>query len=413
MSLRKLGALLFALLPLQAHAEFGTIDDVPAATLLIPHFEVDTLNRTGVNTVITLTNASASAAVAQVTLWTDEALPTARFGIYLTGYDQQTIDLQNVFNRFPPVTADAGSDTGDTSNPDDGISNKGDFSQDINFPGAVPPCSAAPSDIELLITYDVKAAHTGLASLNYFGGSCGAINYGDGIARGYVTIDTVTQCTTDSPYETAFFPGGIADRRNILMGSYVISNANGSRMVAANAVHVESRYVAGPAPSYGLYSSLTNYSTVSEREALPTAWAGRAVAGKTDLNYWRDPGQKITPVAGCAVPAAFPLPLRDLSVFSGNGTNTANPAGALFPYASGRVAGSALSLAASPGWLFANLNSTTDPDPMNANDWNTIRQSWLTFEQYPSSTPATSGFAYTVEGIQLGNAADLADPIVP
>jgi hypothetical protein len=102
--------LLFALLPLQAHAEFGTIDDVPAATLLIPHFEVDTLNRTGVNTVITLTNASASAAVAQVTLWTDEALPTARFGIYLTGYDQQTIDLQNVFNRFPPVTADAGSD---------------------------------------------------------------------------------------------------------------------------------------------------------------------------------------------------------------------------------------------------------------------------------------------------------------
>ena len=87
MSLRKLGALLFALLPLQAHAEFGTIDDVPAATLLIPHFEVDTLNRTGVNTVITLTNASASAAVAQVTLWTDEALTTARCGIYLTGYD--------------------------------------------------------------------------------------------------------------------------------------------------------------------------------------------------------------------------------------------------------------------------------------------------------------------------------------
>ena len=408
MFLRKCAALLFVLLPLQAHAEFGTIDDVPSATLLIPHFEVDTLNRTGVNTVITVTNASASAGVAQVTLWTDEALPTARFGIYLTGYDQETIDLQNVFNRFPPLTADAGSD------PTDSLSNKGPFSQDINFPGSVPPCGAAPSDIELLITYDVKAAHTGQASLNYFGGSCGASNYGDGIARGYVTIDTVTQCSTAAPYDDlSYFPGGIADRRNIFMGSYVISNANGSRLVAANAVHVESRYVAGPSPSFGLYSSLNNYSNVSEREALPTAWAGRAVAGKTDVNYWRDPGQKITPVAGCAVPAAFPLPIRDLSVFSGNGTNTANPVGALFPYASGRVAGSALSLGASPGWLFANLNSTTDPDPMNANDWNTIRQSWLIFEQYPSSTRATSGFAYTVEGIQLGNAADFADPIVP
>lgn len=418
MFLRKCAALLFALLPLQAHAEFGTIDEVPAATLLIPHFEVDTLNRAGVNTVITLTNASASAAVAQVTLWTDEALPTARFGIYLTGYDQETINLQNVFNRFPPVTGDAGTDTGDTGSPNDGISNKGILSQDINFPGAVAPCSAPVDALELLVTYDVKAAHTGQASPNYFGGSCGATDYGDGIARGYVTIDSVTQCSIESPHSAAYFSGGIADTRNILMGSYVISNSNGSRLVAANAVHVEAfRQFGGPplppAPQYGMYSSLNGYSNTQLREALPTAWAGRAVAGKTDVNYWRDPGQKISVAPGCAVPTAFPLPVRDLSVFSGNGTNTANPGGTLFPHANGHVSGSALSLGAAPGWLFANLNSTNDPDAMNASDWNTIRQSWLIFEQYPSSTPATSGFAYTVEGIQLGNAADFADPIVP
>ena len=69
----------------QAIAEICTIDDVPAATLLLPYFEVDLGNTAGVNTLFSINNASNTAAVAHVTLWTDESIPTLDFDVYLTG----------------------------------------------------------------------------------------------------------------------------------------------------------------------------------------------------------------------------------------------------------------------------------------------------------------------------------------
>ena len=46
------------------------------ATLLLPYFEVDLSNPSGTTTLFSINNASASAAVAHVTLWTDESIPT-------------------------------------------------------------------------------------------------------------------------------------------------------------------------------------------------------------------------------------------------------------------------------------------------------------------------------------------------
>ncbi|HEX6865177.1 MAG TPA: hypothetical protein VF414_20270, partial [Thermoanaerobaculia bacterium] len=45
----------------QAFAVIGTIDDVPAATLLLPYFEVDIANQNGVTTLFSINNASATA----------------------------------------------------------------------------------------------------------------------------------------------------------------------------------------------------------------------------------------------------------------------------------------------------------------------------------------------------------------
>jgi hypothetical protein len=122
-----LAAAIFALSS-WVHAAIGTIDVVPAATLLFPHFEVDTTTSNRVSTVITIQNASATAVLANVVLWTDYGIPTRRFSVYLTGYDQEIIDLSDVFNRnFTPRTATAGQDPTNT------ISPKGPLSQDINF----------------------------------------------------------------------------------------------------------------------------------------------------------------------------------------------------------------------------------------------------------------------------------------
>ena len=117
----------------QAFATIVANDNVPAATLLLPYFDVDWQNcgghgtGGGLNTLFSINNASATAVLAHVTLWTDESIPTLDFDIYLTGYDIQTISMCDIFNGVLPQTASAGQDPNDT------ISPKGDCSQDINF----------------------------------------------------------------------------------------------------------------------------------------------------------------------------------------------------------------------------------------------------------------------------------------
>ena len=105
-----------------AIAEICTIDDVPAATLLLPYFEVDLANPNGVTTLFSINNASASAALAHVTLWTDESVPTLDFDVYLTGYDVQTLNVRDIFNGILPRTADDGSDPSDTISPQGALS---------------------------------------------------------------------------------------------------------------------------------------------------------------------------------------------------------------------------------------------------------------------------------------------------
>src|SRR5262245_38450437 len=113
-----------------AVAEVGTIDAVPAATLLLPYFECELDANLvpatgGVKTLFSINNASATAVLAHVTLWTDESIPTLDFDVYLTGYDVQTINVCDIFNGNLPVTASVGQDPKDT------ISPQGPLSQDI------------------------------------------------------------------------------------------------------------------------------------------------------------------------------------------------------------------------------------------------------------------------------------------
>src|SRR4026209_1163523 len=113
----------------RALAVIGTIDDVPAATLLLPYFEVDVDNPvTGVNTLFSINNASATAVLAHVTVWSDQSVPVLDFDVYLTGYDVQSISMRDILvNGNLPVTAS------DFTDPKDTISPQGPVSQDISF----------------------------------------------------------------------------------------------------------------------------------------------------------------------------------------------------------------------------------------------------------------------------------------
>lgn len=75
------------------------IAQLPAATLLLPYFEVDLHDPNGETTLFSITNVTNVEQIAHVTLWTDLAYPVVTFDIYLTGYDVQSINLYDVIRN--------------------------------------------------------------------------------------------------------------------------------------------------------------------------------------------------------------------------------------------------------------------------------------------------------------------------
>src|ERR1041385_4376142 len=87
---------------------------LPAATLLLPYFEVDfnspaTIART---TLFVIQNTTATPQIVRVTLWTDWAYPMLTFNIFLTGYDVQGINLYDIFTRAIIAPGPTGSGGG-------------------------------------------------------------------------------------------------------------------------------------------------------------------------------------------------------------------------------------------------------------------------------------------------------------
>src|SRR5262245_32927753 len=105
-----IGALVLAVVgwAVPGQAKIGAVDQVPGASLLLPYFEVDLDNANGVTTLLSINNASSTAILTHVVIWSDLSVPTLAFDIYLTGYDVQTINLRDIFvNGVLPRTASA------------------------------------------------------------------------------------------------------------------------------------------------------------------------------------------------------------------------------------------------------------------------------------------------------------------
>lgn len=79
-----------------ANAEFGVIDVVPATTMLLPYFEVDLRNPDGFTTLFSVNNASSTAAIAEISLWSDSSVKIIGFDVRIEAYDVQTFDLRPI-----------------------------------------------------------------------------------------------------------------------------------------------------------------------------------------------------------------------------------------------------------------------------------------------------------------------------
>lgn len=373
-------ALLLA--PAGAFAEICSLDKAPAATLLLPYFEVDLDNPNGQTTLFSLNNASATAALVNVVLWTDLGVPTLDFQVYLTGYDIQTVNLRDVLNGVPPRSATHGQDPSDT------ISPKGQYSQDINFAscGQTLPLPSLPA---ALVTH-LRAVHTGKFSAILNG--CGGQDLGDGLARGYVTMDTVNHCEVKFPSDPGYFgPTGMATDQNVLWGDFIYVDPAKNFADGENLVRIEAfpnAFKAGDTTFYGRY---VMGSGVDHREPLATTWGTRFASGGafpsgTDLIVWHDSGRVNQPFACGTTPPGFPLLLGGEQIFDEQERSTTIPLFPCvpplpcptgppldsFPAESGRVAvGSpALPVPFTFGWLYLNFNPAGAPA-------GTIHQSWV------------------------------------
>jgi hypothetical protein len=273
----------------------------PAATLLLPYFEVDVAGTSGQTTLFTITNVTCYPQIAHVTLWTDRALPVVTFNLFLTGYDVQAINLADVLIRgtvAPP------NGTGQTATPD-ALSAAG--SGNLRTP---LDCAGTPGLLPASITKVLRAALTS-GVFNPGGGDPSCNKAGDVHANaiGYATIDVVANCTNLMPTNPNYYKTDLLFD-NVLIGDYQqiganpagtelrsLSDAGGNPMV-----HIRAMPEGGGAGTnvptalpYTFYDRYTPAATrtIDRRQPLPSTFAARYIQGgpngfATNMTIWRE-----------------------------------------------------------------------------------------------------------------------------
>lgn len=381
-------ALVVLVLAAPAGAELCAIDNVPAATLLVPYFEVDPTKKGKVNTVVSVRNTEPVATVAHVTLWTDWAMATLSFDVFLTGNDVVTIDLRKIlFEGELPQTAHSFND------PDDSISPHGDFPSWDSAPdnAGAPVFSGCdqdlpPAPLDGALVDQIRAAHTGQDA----GEGCLGSDHGDGLARGYVTIDNVNDCSSEFPGGSGYFgPDGVASDVNQLQGEFYITEKSGRGIAAGPAVAVEADPgFSGNGNVYTFYGRYVEAAGDDRREPLATTWMVRYLDSlpfgkgrrsvQSDLLIWRDTaysGLQVPRQCRTGLPAWLPLDETQIVAFDEKSQavqicrsttdpvlGDTNPTCAPLATQRVRLGEGDWATPTDPGWFFINLNMTASAE---------------------------------------------------
>lgn len=418
-----------------AFGEMCTMDAVPAATLLVPYFEVD-LDACGdpanqTTTLFSVNNASAAPALAHVTLWTNYSQPTLDFDIFLTGYDVQSINIADVFcDGNLPITADEANDGIDTISP-----NSGHPAWDGSFPlcGNIFPFYVNPMVTGTRLT-DLAAAHTGGTTS---AGICPGHDVGDNVARGYITVDNANECSLIFPDDPTYFsPDGttpaVASDVNQLWGDWFMVDPANAFAQGDNLVHVE----AAPGPwqpaanDYTFYARYTVANgTFDNREPLGETWGARYINGGafdgSELVVWRDSTSNEV-INGCAGPSWYPMNETQVIAFDEQEDAEelcfAGPGGVIsppdpsvdtfcFPLETQRVATGVAPL--NPtfnfGWMFMNLNVGIDTI---GGDYDPLNQEWASQSHVTVLHSAQGLYSAGMQAMPLSTACDATDATI-
>jgi hypothetical protein len=264
---------------------------VPAATLLLPYFEVDVTDPQNQTTLFSITNVTNEARIARVTLWTDFSYPVLTFNIYLTGYDVQSISLFDVISRG---IIGGGSGTGTSASPVGPFSDANtqlDLTSCANLPGAIPPAFVARMQ---------EAFTRGIVR-----GMCDEVGNAHENAVGYATIDVVGNCSSAMPADPEYFANDIR-YDNVLVGDYQQVSGRLQHVQMSPLVHIRAIPEGGTPISraqrpgtfanrfsrtfYGRFQSASMFNS-DARQPLPSRFAVRWINNYpeyfTSFKIWR------------------------------------------------------------------------------------------------------------------------------
>lgn len=267
---------------------------LPAATLLVPYFEVSPTLR-AVDTFVTVTNTSPYAQIVQMTIWTDRSFPVASFPLFLTGYDVLPLSLYDVL--INGIIAPSGPGSGGTSSttPAGARSQPNGANPNLNLtncqslPGLLAP--QLRSDLQRALTTGSTATQPGIGNVH-------------ANAIGSVTFDVVASCGYTSPADPTYY-SNVLLFDNVLVGDCERIVRNGSTLEAVGApmVHIRAIPEGGQAGMPAVTTNLpfTFYDRFTpaasrkfdRRQPLPSTFAARSMVGSallfdTTFELWRE-----------------------------------------------------------------------------------------------------------------------------
>ncbi|HKR66857.1 MAG TPA: hypothetical protein VJZ00_24230 [Thermoanaerobaculia bacterium] len=266
--------------------------NMPAATLLLPYFEVDLRAPVYETTLFTVTNVTRVPQIAHVTLWSDWSFPVLSFDVFLTGYDVQAIDLYDVIARGRLPRTRSADPRNRSANEED---------RGANFFECNRPLGILPANVRDEVQ---RALTTGRTT------SCGNARVGAAhtSAKGFVTVDVVQHCGSGFPTDPDYFTR-TALYDNVLIGDYQQINSSRSSAQGNPMVHIRAIPEGGP-PGSGttkftrtFYARLQKGATADRRQPLPSTFAARWISNpwrplETTFKIWREAKPANT---GCAV----------------------------------------------------------------------------------------------------------------
>ena len=235
-----------------------TTDTRPAATLLVPWFQVTfnsdgTASGTGaaaLDTFVTIGNASSAPTIAHVSVYNDRSVLVLDFNVALTGFDIQAMQMSRILSGNLPITPVNTSHAAVSAD----VCQRNTAAAVYPNPNGylrVRPLNPATSSDNTIATalYPNPAFAVGSAfqlqtldSLDETSDSLGCSTPNgvfSGLIHGYITIDHANYCNLSDPTDPNYYAFDAIGMENNLWGEILYTSGTGLTTYAMNTVSIE------------------------------------------------------------------------------------------------------------------------------------------------------------------------------